>query len=186
MRVPIVERYQPINTQEAADKQLMITVAKTNDNAFYRHCLHAHFTSSAFIVNETFDKILFAHHNIYGAWGWLGGHNDGDEDFLRVALREAREESGLTEVRPFNGEVLTLDVIFVENHVKHGEYVPDHLHMNLAFLLVANELAPLRVKPDENSALRWFSLDDVLEHVNEPRMIPVYEKAFAAIRRLKN
>ncbi len=183
MRVPIVEQYLPKTDQEAIDKHVMLAVAKHHENVFYRSCLHAHFTSSAFVVNETYDKILFAHHNIYQAWGWLGGHNDGDENFMHVALKEAREESGLINVRPHSSYVLTLDVIFVENHRKNGNYVPDHLHLNLAFLLVADEQDALRVKPDENSGVRWFAIDEVLTHVDEPRMMAVYEKAFSEIKR---
>ncbi len=41
-----------------------------------------------------------AYHNLYDSWAWLGGHADGDRDLLAVAMREVREESGLTEVRP--------------------------------------------------------------------------------------
>ncbi|MDV2887536.1 NUDIX domain-containing protein, partial [Alkalihalophilus pseudofirmus] len=56
----------------------------------------AHFSSSAWTVNKDRTKVLMAFHNIYQSWSWLGGHADGDDHLLRVALRETREETGLT------------------------------------------------------------------------------------------
>jgi len=57
--------------------------------------------------------------------------------------------------------------------------------MNVTYLLVADENDDLLVKPDENSGVRWFLIDEVLNHVNEDRMVPVYQKAFQAIRSLR-
>jgi ADP-ribose pyrophosphatase YjhB (NUDIX family) len=130
-------------------------------------------------------KVLFAFHNIYKSWSWVGGHNDGDPDFLAVALREAQEETGVRNIRPFMEDVFMLDVIYVHHHVKRGKYVPDHLHLNVTYLLVADDTERLAVKPDENSGVRWFDIDAVLDHVDEERMKSVYEKAFRKIRGLR-
>ncbi len=55
----------------------------------------AHFTASAFVLNESHDKILGIYHKIYQSWGWVGGHADGNADLLAVAVKEVQEETGL-------------------------------------------------------------------------------------------
>jgi ADP-ribose pyrophosphatase YjhB (NUDIX family) len=131
------------------------------------------------------DKVLFAYHNIYDSWAWVGGHNDGDADLLNVAIKETKEETGVEHVRAYSDDIFMLDIIHVTNHIKHGTYVPDHLHLNVTYLLIADEDDSLQVKHDENSGVRWFSIDDVLNYVKEERMKPLYEKAFEKIRLLK-
>jgi 8-oxo-dGTP pyrophosphatase MutT (NUDIX family) len=182
---PIIS-YIPEGEQETRDKDLMLAFIERNPDCLERSNLAAHLTSSAIITDPEKEQVLLIHHNIYKSWGWVGGHNDGDPDFLGVAMREAMEETGLESVRLASEDVFMLDVIYVPNHIKRGRYVPDHLHLNVTYLLEADPGAPLSIKPDENSGVRWFPLDDLVKVSVEPRMHPVYEKAVRRIRQLKS
>ena len=181
-----IKAYQPFNEQEAFDKKAILSFIERNPDYLLRTNLIAHFTVSTIVVNESMDKVLFAHHNIYKSWGWLGGHNDGDEDMLHVALKETEEESGLTKIRPYSTEIFLLDTIYVPNHIKHGRHVSDHLHLNATFLVIADETEKPQVNAEENSGVQWFPIQTVLEVVSEPRMIPIYQKAFQKIKLIKN
>ena len=134
-----IERYVPCNEQEARDKALILDFIGKNEDAFLRTNLIAHMTASAWIVNDKRDKTLMVYHKIYDSWSWTGGHADGDEDLLSVALREAREETGLENVRAVTGDIYSLEVLTVDGHEKRGEYVPSHLHLNVTYLLTADE-----------------------------------------------
>ncbi|MFA5006689.1 MAG: NUDIX hydrolase [Candidatus Izemoplasmatales bacterium] len=180
-----IRRYHPYDEQEATDKRTILQFLDRNPDALLRDNGAAHLTASAIVVDPTMTKVLFAFHNIYRSWSWVGGHNDGDPDFLSVAVREAKEETGIVNVRPHSDDIFMLDVIYVHNHVKKGKYVGDHLHLNVTYLLVADESDALVVKPDENAGVRWFPIDSVLEHVSEERMKAVYAKAFAKIGRIR-
>lgn len=180
-----IRDYKPYNEQEEVDKELILDFLERNPDAYDRTNLIGHLTSSAIVVNESLDKVLFIHHNIYNAWGWVGGHNDGDRDFLHVALKEAQEETGVETIRPYDQEILGIDVIHVENHIKHGKYVSDHVHLNVTYLLVADDTDELIINHAENSDVKWFDIDDVLNHVDEPRMIPVYTKLFERVKNKK-
>ena len=105
-----------------------------NDDCLERSNLIAHVTSSAFVLNKSMDKILFIHHNIFNSWGWEGGHNDSNQNLLEVAMKEAVEETGISSVVPYNNEIISLDVIYVGNHIKNGLFVGDHLHLNATYL----------------------------------------------------
>lgn len=181
----VIENYIPVNEQEEMDKKAMLEFIKRNDDALSRENLIAHLTTSSIIVNHDYTKILFAYHLIYQSWAWLGGHNDDDPDCLRVAIKEANEESGLENVKAVSEEPIMLDIIQVKNHIKKGKYVPDHLHLNLTYLLIADDKERLVIKEDENSGVKWFNIDEVLKYVNEERMLPIYIKAINKIKEFK-
>jgi 8-oxo-dGTP pyrophosphatase MutT (NUDIX family) len=180
-----IQAYRPRNEQEETDQRLILELLDRNPDALYRTNLTGHITSSAIVVDETMTKVLFAFHNIYRSWSWVGGHNDGEEDCLAVALRETREETGVHSLRPWSEDLFMVDVVYVRNHQKHGHYVPDHLHLNLTYLLIADDREEVRVKADENSGVRWFPISEVMEHVSEERMKPIYQKAFDAISHIR-
>ncbi len=180
-----IRAYQPQNEQEAADQRLMLTYLQRDpDTILTRENEIGHITSSGFIVNADASKVLFAHHNLYRVWAWTGGHADGDPDLLAVALREAREETGIVHIRPLSEEIASLDILPVWGHWKRGRYVPSHQHLNVTYLLQADESDPLSVRPDENSQVGWLPADRLLSLTNEWEMDGVYTKLLARARRL--
>jgi len=180
-----LQAYLPINEQEEADKaSILAMITAFPKTILFRENTIAHMTSSAFIVNKTLDKVLFIHHNIYNAWGWTGGHADGETDLLQVACREAREETGLQAIEPLCPAMASLDVLPVLPHRKNGRYVGAHLHFSPGYLLLADETAKLRTKADENSGVRWIPLAQIAAFCNEAHMLPVYAKLSARLRSL--
>ena len=178
-----IERYRPYNEQEARDKSVMLDCLRAFEDVFTRENRLAHMTASAWVVNARFDRVLMAYHNLYDSWSWLGGHADGEEDLLAVALREVREESGVKHARPASENIFSLEVLTVDGHEKRGAYVSSHLHLNVTYLLIADDSDALTVKPDENSGVRWFSLEEALAACSEPWMIErVYKKLNAKAR----
>lgn len=170
-------RYVPRCPQEEADREEMLKALVTLPAPFSRLSRTAHFSASAWIVNPARDRVLMVYHNLYDSWSWTGGHADGETDLLAVALREAKEETGLETIRPLREDIFSLEVLNVEGHEKCGRYVPSHLHLNVTYLLEADDTQPLRVKPDENSGVRWFTLAESLEKPSEKWMVErVYRK----------
>ena len=141
-------------------------------------------TSSGFVVNADATRVLMAHHNIYRVWAWTGGHADGEGDLLSVALREAREETGAVHVRPLSAEIASLDILPVWGHVKRGKYVCAHQHLNVSYLLLADEADPLRPRAGENTRVAWLDAARLLEFTNEWQMDGVYTKLLNRARTL--
>ena len=172
-----IKAYRPWNEQERQDQVLILDFLRKNPDAFYRTNLLAHMTASAWVVNPQRSKVLMVYHRLYDSWSWAGGHADGEEDLLAVALREVREETGVQRLRPVTEEIYSLEVLTVDGHEKHGRYVPSHLHLNVTYLLEAEEDQPLRVCEAENSGVAWFSLADALSASTEPWFIErIYKK----------
>ena len=61
-------------------------------------------------------------------------------------------------------------------HVKRGKYVVPHLHLNLTYLLEADDTDSIHIKPDENSGVKWFSPEDAFSACSESEMLPIYRK----------
>ena len=167
-----IRAYRPFNEQETIDRAVMLQQLECDPHVFDRTSL-AHMTCSIWTVDPTATRTLMAFHNTYGSWSWIGGHADGERDLERVALRELEEETGVADARivPCGpGNIFSLEVLTVDGHEKRSRYVSSHLHLNVTYLAVASPDEPLRVKPDENSDVRWFDLDEALAASTEPWM----------------
>ena len=169
-----IEAYTPCNDQERRDRELLIIAIDRLDVPLTRDNPFAHFTASSWIVNPARTHVLMAWHNIYRTWAWTGGHADGESDLLAVALREAREETGIRQIRPVTSDIYSIEVLPVNAHVKRGQFVSAHLHLNVTYLLEADDTQPLRPMPDENSAVAWLPMNDAAENKEEPFMAVVY------------
>ena len=180
-----IRAYRPQTEQEAADQQVILEyAARFPENILTRDNEFAHITSSGFVVNADASKVLFAHHNIYRVWAWTGGHADGEEDLLAVALREAREETGVEHIRPLSPHIMSLDILPVWGHWKRGRYVVAHQHLNVSYLLVADETDPLKKCEGENSQVGWLPARELLQLTNEWQMDEVYTKLLSRAQAL--
>ena len=124
--------------------------------AFQRTHLPGHITGSAWIVNAARTKTLLVLHAKLGRWLQPGGHADGEEAVLNVALREAEEETGVKN--PFVPEIAIFDLDI--HPIPARTDFPAHLHYDIRYLVVADENAPLVIS-DESTDLRWFELEDL-------------------------
>lgn len=177
-----IEQFQPGNEQEQKDQEMILNYFDTFDDILTRKNEIVHFTSSGFVLNETRDKVLMVYHNIYQSWAWTGGHADGEQDLLQVAIREVQEETGAKHVKPITEEIIALDVLPVIGHVKRGKYVTAHLHISVAYLLEVSEQEEIHIKADENSQVGWLPLDTFLNEVKEEHMKPIYQKVITRAR----
>ena len=177
--------YEPWNEKEAAEKELILDFIKKNPDCLTRDNKTAHLTVSSWVVNPQRTKVLMAYHKIYDSWAWLGGHADGCADLCAVAEKEAREEAGLEHVRLVSRDILSLEILTVSGHVKKGVWVPSHLHLNLTYLLEAEEDAALAVNEEENTGVAWFEFDDALAASKEPWFVEhIYSKLIKKLKEM--
>jgi len=178
-----IAAYEPYNEQEERDKAVMLRLLSEKKDAFFRSSALAHMTASAWVVDASRTRVLMLYHHIYRSWSWAGGHADGDEDLLAVAVREVREETGLQQLTCLCPGIFSLENLTVDGHEKRGVYVPSHIHCNVTYLLQGAD-EPLRAKPDENSGVRWFTPEEALRASTEPWMVErIYRKLIEKSRK---
>jgi 8-oxo-dGTP pyrophosphatase MutT (NUDIX family) len=88
-----------------------------------------------------------------GFWLQLGGHADGDHDLARVSLKEAREESGLQNIKLLSDEIFDIGVHLIPEY----KGIPAHYHYDVRFLLKTTDKDDDIQISDESNDLRWFA-----------------------------
>lgn len=173
-----IEKYQPYNEQEEKDKQTMLKYIDTFEDVLTRNNEFGHFTASSWVVNKEKTKVLMIYHNIYKSWACTGGHADGEDDLLKTAVRELKEETGAKNVKVLNdNNIFSLEVVCVNGHIKKGKYVSSHVHLNLTYLLEVDEKEELKIKEDENSGVKWVKIEEVEKASNEKWIVEnIYKK----------
>ena len=178
----VIVRFSPKDGREEREKAMMLDmIAQYGDGILTRNNDFAHMTASSIIVSHDRKRTLMAFHKIYNSWAWTGGHADGESDFEAIARREAREETGIVNLRRLGDGPASLEILPVWAHVKRGKHVGSHLHLNVSYLFEADESLPLRVAADENSAVGWIEVDKLCEKVSEPPMMPIYERLLSRV-----
>ena len=152
----------------------LIRFVEAESDCFERSLQIGHVTGSAWIVDRSCKQALLTHHNKLDRWLQLGGHADGDPDILRVALREAREESGLENIRPLSEAIFDVDVHPIPTRGSE----PGHFHYDVRFMLEADSDKPLVIS-NESKDLIWVPLAGITQVTTERSIIRMAAKALA-------
>lgn len=145
-----LQTYQPWDDEEFEAKEKMLNFIRSNPNCFDRTEPN-HFTGSAWVVNHDNTKFLLTLHKKLGFWTQLGGHvEEGDSDMLQVALREAKEESGLKSIACLHPEIFAI-AIYTNTIDGYSRF-----HFDINYLLQAVDPFETIKASDESVAVRWF------------------------------
>ncbi|MCL2038108.1 NUDIX domain-containing protein [Candidatus Saccharibacteria bacterium] len=179
----LIENFRPDGEQEIVDRELLLKFAHDEINLTRES--EAHFTASAFVINQTHDKVLAIYHVIYQSWAWMGGHADSNADLLQVAEQEAREESGLTKLKLLKPAPISIESVAVAPHMRRGKYVPAHAHLNATFLFEADETDELQHELIATDGVRWMPFDELVSEakLHDPYVVPIYEKIISRIEK---
>lgn len=151
-----LDSYKGIDRNEEGMRKELILFVQGNENCFERSLLIGHVNGSAWIVDSSFQYVLLTHHTKLNKWLQLGGHSDGDANTFAVAYREAREESGLTSIKPISENIFDIDIHSIP--ARNDE--PEHLHYDIRFAFTADKNEPLSIST-ESKDLQWVNLGNV-------------------------
>lgn len=166
-----IQKYVTPFEEEDGFIKLFLELLK-HPRAFYRDHLPGHITGSAWIVDETRTQALLTHHAKLSRWLQPGGHADGEENIIEVALREAREETGLTSLEVISPAIFDLDIHLIP--ARHDFL--QHQHFDVRILLQASRNERFTVT-EESHDLAWVSLDEVGSRSNQnPSMLRMCTK----------
>ncbi|MGA9523136.1 MAG: NUDIX hydrolase [Myxococcaceae bacterium] len=171
-----LSRAAPEDQKERADLEAMRAFARDLEEPFSRAQPTAHFTGSAVVVDPEGARVCLVHHAKLNRWLQPGGHADpADEGSMpQTALREAREETGLrVALHPHAPRPLDVDV----HVIPARKTEPEHRHLDLRYLVVAENPEALAHDPNESLGARWLSWEEALRGTDEPALRRLFEKA---------
>jgi 8-oxo-dGTP pyrophosphatase MutT (NUDIX family) len=184
-RQPLLQmlaRYRAAFPAEAGTVDRICRLVERHANCFHRTCRPGHITAAAWILSADRRRSLLAHHRKLDRWLQLGGHADGQWLVEEVALREAREESGLRrfDFIPIHGVVMPFDVDVHEipaRYGAHGQVVEDaHEHHDIRFLMIAQSNDE-PIASDESHEVAWFTPDEVRQRTGEESILRMLRKS---------
>lgn len=141
---------------------------------FHRDHLPGHITGSAWIVNEQHTRTLMVHHGFLKRWLQPGGHAEGEENIFSVALREAREETGVAIFTIPSRALFDIDI----HRIPARKDFPDHDHYDIRFLFEADETTPLKIS-DESTDLKWVGMDMLETFTKEKSVLRMRNKSIS-------
>ncbi len=150
-------RYAGQHPERGGAAERMLQFIHSTPDCFCRSHREGHMTGSAWLLHPQGDRVLLTLHRKLGRWLQPGGHADGEPDTLAVALREAREESGIDTIEPLGEGIFDIDIHEIPARTTAGE--PAHLHYDVRYLMQAQS-ADFRVS-DESEALAWFRAEEL-------------------------
>ena len=146
----LLRHHVAVDAREEADRCAMVRLAGELERPLSRDEPSAHFTASAFVVDEAGERVCLVTHVKLGRLLQPGGHVEpGDASLEEAAMREAREETALELVlhpaapRPFD-----LDIHQIPE--RPGE--PAHFHLDVRYLLIGTG------EPCEGAA--WYPIGE--------------------------
>jgi 8-oxo-dGTP pyrophosphatase MutT (NUDIX family) len=154
----LLARYGAAHADETACVDRVRRLVETHDDCFERSCWAGHVTASAWLLSHDGRRFLLTHHRKLGRWLQLGGHADGDPDPAAVALREAREESGLDRLRFAYAADAPVPIDIDVHAIPARGTEPAHDHHDVRFVLVAAPGQTIAAS-DESNAIEWFEMD---------------------------
>ena len=153
-----LNHYIPFDSNEKRMVKSLVQFVSIHPDCFHNSLETGHITGSAWITDKRRKKVLLTHHRKLTKWIQLGGHADGESNILEVALREAKEESGLNSINIVSPEIFDVDIHTIPKNQNHSE----HLHFDIRFLFEADSEEPF-VVCNESIDLAWVELDKVHE-----------------------
>lgn len=166
-----LDRYASRYPQEIRKTHQFLELLECEPYCYERRAAMGHITASALVLSADKRSVLLMHHKKLDKWLQPGGHADGEEDLLEVAMKEVFEETGLKELEAVTENILDIDI----HNIPQRREVPAHLHYDVRFCFLAGNDAEL-CKNHESHSVQWVPLSGVDQLTSEESVLRMVRK----------
>ncbi|MCY4019406.1 MAG: NUDIX domain-containing protein [Chloroflexi bacterium] len=159
--------HQPADGKEAADIELIKRLIAEHPDILSMRCEVGHITASAMIVDLASRRTLLHFHKRMDRWLQVGGHLEYETDIAAAALREALEETGLTDLAFYPAADAVSPIDYDVHTVPRRLETPEHLHLDFRYLLLTRRPESIAPAAGESTQFRWLSFDEAFALVTE-------------------
>jgi 8-oxo-dGTP pyrophosphatase MutT (NUDIX family) len=161
--VQVLATYRPDDDDQARLRASYVAFLQAHPDGMTRECVPAHLTASALVLDATASQVLLTLHRKGGFWAQFGGHCEpADATLAHAALREAREESGIEDLRLVGQGPVGQGPVDLDRHALSSAFGTCGEHLDVRYAVVA----PAGAQPvvsDESSDVAWFPVDALPE-----------------------
>jgi len=150
-----LQNYQTSFSEESGFIPQFLDLLK-QENCYLRKNTNRHFTSSAWLLNADLTKVVLIHHKKLNKWLQPGGHADGNENLVEVAMKEVREETGIHSFIEMKKEIFDLDIHLIPEY----RDVKEHYHYDARFVFRVSEETKL-IRNQETNDVCWTNLSEI-------------------------
>ena len=168
----LLDQHRPFDDNEQQMLAATTNFVKANSDCFERTLTVGHITGSAWIIDEAHENVLLMHHRKLNRWFQPGGHADGESDILKVALKEAQEETGLIDIQIVSNQIFDIDIHLIPQNTNEAA----HYHYDIRFLFVANINSALQINAEANN-LSWVNLNEVSLYNDSESILRMVQKS---------
>lgn len=167
----ILDPYTTWNAQEEIYRKDTLQFIMENKQPTDRMNPAGHITASAWILDDTRQNCLLIKHPKLHIWVQAGGHIEDDSTVWEAALREAREETGIHDLRYEDKNLFDLDVHLIP---AKGDF-PAHNHYDIRFLFTCKK-EELQSNA-EVKELKWIPIYEVAKYTSSESVLRMVEKS---------
>ena len=142
------------------------------NNIFSRETSPGHITASAIVLNRDRTKVLVVHHNASGRTIQPGGHVEPtDENLNASAMREVKEETGISDVLPLPQGGNLIDISIHDIPAVEKKQEPAHMHYDFRYLFFISHDAVIVPQLEEVKGAKWILVDEFAMLQQEFRLV---------------
>lgn len=158
-----VRDHQCVDEAERASAERIAAMIEAHPDIWSPTCEAGHITGSALVVHRQSGRVLLLWHRKLERWLQMGGHGEFEMSAADIALREAQEESGLSDLRfvPRGTDPAPLDLDAHVIPASRGK--PEHYHLDFRYLLATDRPKEIGRNDAESADLRWFTIAETLD-----------------------
>ncbi len=167
-----------VDEEAVQDRDRVLAFCAKHADALHRSCPQGHLTGSGLVIDPARRQTLLIHHRKLDLWLQPGGHADGDGNLAGVAMKEVREETGLTGLRVIS-PAIDVDIHVIPERPNE----PEHLHLDLRFVLLCAPHA-IEAPNAETKGARWFDEGDPMVSGPDSSLGRTAQRGFDVCREL--
>lgn len=176
--IDLLRNHVPADATEEEHRENTLGFVSRTPNCASRETLEGHVTASAWILSPDLKSFLLTHHKKLGRWFQLGGHVEEDSSIQAAALREAREESGISQMDLLDEALFDIDVHLIPER----KGTPAHYHYDFRFLIIAGDRD--FIVGTESNDLAWLDVTKPLESLADDSIVRMQSKTVAVLEKL--
>jgi len=176
--IELLQNHVSADETEEEHRENTLGFVSRTPNCASRETLAGHVTASAWILSPDLKSALLTHHKKLGRWFQLGGHVEEDRSIQAAALREAREESGISKIDLLDEALFDIDVHLIPER----KGTPAHYHYDCRFLMVAGDREFM--VSEESNDLAWLNLTEIPQSLADDSIVRMQSKTETVLKRL--